>query len=237
MSKPAPASTLPTEEPGSPRDGHGHASFWALTLGSIGVVYGDIGTSPLYAFREAISAAIGPEGTVSREVVFGLLSLIFWTLIIVVTLKYIVILLRADNNGEGGTLSLTALAFRAMGRRTYPVLMLGIIGAAMFYGSSLITPALSVLSAVEGLQVATPALAPFVLPLTFAILALLFAVQSYGTGKVSALFGPITALWFIVVAVIGGMHIKDDPSVLAAINPVYGIGFLLSNGWIGMITL
>ena len=167
----------------------------------------------------------------------GVLSLILWSLILVVTLKYVLILLRADNNGEGGTLSLTALAFRALGRRTPVVLMLGIVGAAMFYGSSLITPALSVLSAVEGLRVATPAFEPFVLPLTFVILIGLFAVQSHGTGKVSALFGPITLLWFLVMAVIGAMHIADDPSVLAAINPLYGIRFLAQNGTIGLMTL
>ena len=155
----------------------GKSNFWKLTLGSIGVVYGDIGTSPLYAFREAAKAAAA-GGVVDREIVLGVLSLILWALILVVTLKYVLILLRADNNGEGGTLSLTALAFRALGRRTPAVLMLGIVGAAMFYGSSLITPALSVLSAVEGLRIVTPAFEPFVLPLTFVILAALFAVQS-----------------------------------------------------------
>jgi KUP system potassium uptake protein len=210
--------------------------FWKLTLGSIGVVYGDIGTSPLYAFREAANAAAG-TGTVDREIVLGVLSLILWSLILVVTLKYVVILLRADNNGEGGTLSLTALAFRALGQRSWVVLVLGIVGAAMFYGSSLITPALSVLSAVEGLRVATPAFEPFVLPLTFIILAVLFAVQSHGTGKVSTLFGPITFLWFLVLAVIGGMHIADAPSVLLAINPLYGASFLMGHGTVGLVTL
>jgi KUP system potassium uptake protein len=214
-----------------------HSSrFWKLTLGSIGVVYGDIGTSPLYAFREAAKAAAG-TGTVDRDIVLGVLSLILWSLILVVTLKYVVILLRANNNGEGGTLSLTALAFRALGRRNAVVLMLGMVGAAMFYGSSLITPALSVLSAVEGLRVATPAFEPFVLPLTFVILAALFAVQSYGTGKVSTLFGPITLLWFLVMAVIGGMHIADEPSVLLAINPLYGVSFLIGHGAVGLVTL
>ncbi len=211
-------------------------SFWKLTLGSLGVVYGDIGTSPLYAFREALHAAAG-DGVVTREMVLGVLSLILWSLILVVTLKYVLVLLRADNNGEGGILSLTALAFRALGRRAPAVLMLGIVGASMFYGSSLITPALSVLSAVEGLQVATPAFEPFILPLTFFILTCLFAVQSHGTGKVSALFGPITAVWFLVVAVIGGMHIADDPTVLAAINPVHGFTFLAGHGTIGLVTL
>ena len=146
--------------------GHGHEpanapitsrAFWALTFGSIGVVYGDIGTSPLYALREAVLAAGGSYGAVTEAAVFGVLSLIFWSLIVVVTLKYVVLLLRADNNGEGGTLALTALAFTALGKRTPLVLGLGIVGAAMFYGSTLITPALSVLSAVEGLNVATDA--------------------------------------------------------------------------------
>jgi KUP system potassium uptake protein len=224
------AATEPAHHPA------GRSSFWKLTLGSIGVVYGDIGTSPLYAFREAAKAAAA-GGVVDREIVLGVLSLILWALILIVTLKYVLILLRADNNGEGGTLSLTALAFRALGQRTPVALMLGIVGAAMFYGSSLITPALSVLSAVEGLRVVTPAFEPFVLPLTFVILAALFAVQSYGTGKVSALFGPITVIWFLVMAVIGGMHIADDPGVLLAINPLYGVAFLLDHGTIGLVTL
>ena len=152
------------------------------------------------------------SGPVTREIVLGVLSLIVWSLIVVVTLKYIVLLLRMDNNGEGGTLSLTALAFRAVGRRSPMVLMLGIIGAAMFYGSSLITPALSVLSAIEGLKVETPAFEPYVLPITIVLLVALFAVQSRGTGKVAVLFGPITAIWFVVIALIGALHIADDPT-------------------------
>ena len=212
------------------------ASFWTLTLGSVGVVYGDIGTSPLYAFREALKAASG-EGPIQREVVLGVLSLILWSLIIVVTLKYVLILLRADNNGEGGTLSLTALAFRAMGRRTPVVLMLGIIGAAMFYGDSLITPAISVLSAVEGLKIATPAFEPYVLPITAIILVALFAVQSRGTEKVSRFFGPITIVWFLAIALAGALHIADDPGVLGALWPGHAMSFLLSHGTIGLITL
>lgn len=222
-------------------DGNGearsHSSFWVLTLGSIGVVYGDIGTSPLYALREAVNAAIGEEGQVSQEIILGVLSLIFWALIIVVTLKYIAILLRADNNGEGGTLSLTALAFRALGRRAPFVLAIGIIGASMFYGSVLITPALSVLSAVEGLKIAAPALDPFVLPLAVVILVSLFAVQSHGTARVSALFGPITTVWFIVISVAGIVQIAGNPTVLWALNPIYGALFLADNGMIGLITL
>jgi KUP system potassium uptake protein len=214
-----------------------HSSYWALTFGSVGVVYGDIGTSPLYAFREAVNAAISVEGIVSREVILGVLSLIVWSLIIVVTFKYVLVLLRADNNGEGGTLSLVALAFRALGRRTPLVLALGIVGAAMFYGSSLITPALSVMSAVEGLKIVQPDLEPFVLPLTVVILVALFAVQSHGTARVSALFGPITTVWFLVIAVTGALHIADDPTVLFAINPYYGLMFVAENYVIGLITL
>jgi KUP system potassium uptake protein len=216
--------------------GKPHSRFWALTIGSVGVVYGDIGTSPLYAFREAVTAATG-EGTVTREVVLGVLSMIVWSLIIVVTLKYIVILLRADNNGEGGTLSLTALAFRALGRRTPLVLMLGVVGAAMFYGSSFITPALSVMSAVEGLKIVTPALNPYVLPITVVILVALFSVQSHGTARVSALFGPITVLWFVVMAVVGAIHLADEPAVFQALNPAWAISFLATNGMLGLITL
>jgi KUP system potassium uptake protein len=211
--------------------------FWALTFGSIGVVYGDIGTSPLYALREAVLAASADTGAVTAAAVYGMLSLVFWALIVVVTLKYVLILLRADNNGEGGTLALTALAFRALGRRTPLVLALGIVGASMFYGSTLITPALSVLSAVEGLTVATAAFAPYVLPLTVVILVALFSVQSHGTARVSTFFAPITMVWFLVIAVAGAAEIAANPKVLAAVNPLYGISFLLSHGLIGLFTL
>ncbi len=214
-----------------------HGGFWALTLGSVGVVYGDIGTSPLYAFREAMVAAGGESGAVTRDAVLGVLSLIVWSLIIVVTLKYVIILLRADNNGEGGTLSLMALAFRALGRRTGIVLLVGVIGASMFYGDSFLTPAISVLSAVEGLKIVTPAFEPYVVPITVVILVLLFSVQSRGTAKVSAFFGPITVLWFLAIAVAGLLHIADDPGVLAAINPAYGITFMWSHGVVALVTL
>jgi len=222
-------------------DGVGEApsrsNFWLLTLGSIGVVYGDIGTSPLYALRQAVVAGLGERDAITEDVIFGVLSLIFWSLIIVVTIKYVTILLRADNNGEGGTLSLTALAFRALGRRAGFVLAIGIIGAAMFYGSVLITPALSVLSAVEGLEIVAPAFDPFVLPLTVVILILLFAVQSRGTERVSVLFGPITTVWFVILAIAGIVHIFANPHVLLALNPVHGILFLIDHGMIGLVTL
>src|SRR5687767_6693917 len=197
------SATRPTSVPLKGSDQHKSdttARFLALTIGSVGVVYGDIGTSPLYAFREALVAAAG-SGPITNNAVLGVLSLILWSLILVVALKYVVILLRADNNGEGGTLSLTALAFRALGKRTKPVLFLGIVGAAMFYGSSFITPPLSVMSAVEGLKVATPAFEPYVVPLTIIILVALFAVQTRGTEKIAVFFGPIMLIWFVVIAI------------------------------------
>jgi KUP system potassium uptake protein len=210
--------------------------FWALTLGSIGVVFGDIGTSPLYAFREAVAGAAGHE-PVTRIIVLGVLSLILWALFIVVTAKYVLLLLRADNNGEGGTLSLMALGQRALGRRSWPLLALGVIGASMFIGDSMITPAISVLSAVEGLKLAAPALEHYVVPLTLFILVVLFSVQSSGTAWIATAFGPVMVLWFSILAVMGLVHVSDDPSVLAAINPWYGIQFLLSHGTIGLVTL
>jgi KUP system potassium uptake protein len=210
--------------------------FWALTLGSIGVVFGDIGTSPLYAFREAVTGAAHGQ-PVSRVVVLGVLSLILWALFIVVTTKYVLLLLRADNNGEGGTLSLMALGQRALGRRSWPLLALGVIGASMFIGDSMITPAISVLSAVEGLKLVAPALDHYVVPLTVFILVVLFSFQRSGTARVASAFGPVMILWFSTLAVLGLVHISDDPSVLAAINPLYGIEFMLSHGTIGLVTL
>src|SRR5581483_1429680 len=192
--------------------------FWALTLGSIGVVFGDIGTSPLYAFREAVAGAAQGQ-PVTRIMVLGVLSLILWALFIVVTAKYVLLLLRADNNGEGGTLSLMALSQRALGRRSWVLLALGVIGASMFIGDSMITPAISVLSAVEGLKLATPAFEHYVVALTIFILVGLFAVQRKGTARVASAFGPVMVIWFGSLAVMGIIHISDDPTVLAAINP------------------
>jgi KUP system potassium uptake protein len=217
------------------------SGLWGLALGSIGVVYGDIGTSPLYALREAMVAASGPgREELTRATVLGVVSLILWALIVVVTLKYVLILLRADNNGEGGTLTLMALASRAVGRvgkAAGIVALLGIISAALFYGDAVITPALSVLSAVEGLDVAIPAFHDFVVPLTVIILIVLFAFQSRGTAKVAALFGPITAVWFVAIAIPGLAAIFEDPGVLWALNPVHGVVFLLHHGIIGFYTL
>jgi KUP system potassium uptake protein len=222
-------------------EGTARSGFWALALGSIGVVYGDIGTSPLYAFRVAINAATeSTPGELPRETVLGVVSLILWALFIVVTLKYVLILLRADNNGEGGTLTLMALATRAVGRFSKAggvVALLGIISAALFYGDAVITPALSVLSAVEGLDVAVPNVHAYVVPITIVILLALFAFQSSGTAKVAALFGPITAIWFVAIAIPGVMWIAADPGILWALNPFHGVFFLLHHGMIGLFTL
>src|SRR5215475_2186493 len=212
------------------------SQLWPLALGSVGVVYGDIGTSPLYAFREAAAAAAG-SGPITRDVVLGVLSLILWSLIVVVAIKYVLLLLRADNNGEGGTLSLTALATRALGRRTPLVFLLGVVGASMFLGDSVITPAISVLSAVEGLKLATPAFDHSVVPLTIAILLGLFAGQSRGTARVASFFAPVMVIWFVAIAAAGLLHIHDDPGVLAAANPTYAVTFLYRHGHIGLATL
>ena len=222
-------------------DGHGEtqvrSAFWGLTVGSIGVVYGDIGTSPLYALREAVLASAGSTGEVSREAVFGVLSLILWALMIVVTLKYVIILLRADNNGEGGTLALMALAQRALRRGANVIVLCGIISAALFYGDAVITPALSVLSAVEGLKVVTPAFDSYVVPLTIVVLVALFTVQSRGTAKVAAFFGPIMVIWFVVIAIPGVASVAADPEVLLAFNPLHAVSFLARHGLIGLVTL
>ena len=214
--------------------------FWSLVLGSIGVVYGDIGTSPLYALRESVLAAGGTANGVGRDIVLGVLSLMLWALIIIVTLKYVLILLRADNNGEGGTLTLMALASRGVGhvgRAAGVVALLGIASAGLFYGDALITPALSVLSAVEGLKVATPAFDEYVVPITVVILVGLFAMQSRGTAKVGALFGPVTTIWFLAIASIGIWQIARDPGILLAFDPLYGIEFLAHHGVVGLFTL
>ena len=222
------------ERAGDPRP---KANFWALTLGSIGVVYGDIGTSPLYALRESVPAATGAGGPADEAVILGVLSLIVWALLLVVTLKYVVILLTADNNGEGGTLALMALARRVVTRGSGAVVMLGVTSAALFYGDAIITPALSVLSAVEGLKVATPALDHYVVALTVVILIALFAVQSRGTARVAAFFGPVTLLWFAAIAAAGAAHVAQNPRVLLAFNPLFGVSFVAGHGVIALFTL
>ncbi|HZY21364.1 MAG TPA: KUP/HAK/KT family potassium transporter, partial [Beijerinckiaceae bacterium] len=226
------ASSAPAEA----KDKHARAGFWTLTLGSVGVVYGDIGTSPLYALKESLTAAAA-GGALTREMVLGVMSLMLWALIVVVTLKYVLLIMRADNNGEGGTLALMALLQRVMGRNVFAVTLFGMAGAALFYGDAIITPAISVLSAVEGLKLATPAFEPFVIPLSLAILVGLFSVQSRGTAAVAAWFGPITAIWFLALAAGGLMHLVDDPSILAALSPIHGVRFLLGHGHVGLVAL
>ncbi|MER8456190.1 potassium transporter Kup [Mesorhizobium sp. M0027] len=194
-----------------------------LMLGALGVVYGDIGTSPIYAFREALHASSGP---VARNDVLGVLSLIVWALTIIVTIKYVAFVLRADNKGEGGTLSLMSLARSAYPNGAKLILGIGLCGAALFFGDAIITPAISVLSAVEGLEVVTPTLKTYVVPITLVILAMLFAVQRFGTGRVAAVFGPVTAVWFLAIGAAGVYHLLDDPSVLLAINPYYAVAYL-----------
>jgi KUP system potassium uptake protein len=216
---------------------HSTASFKGLMLGSIGVVYGDIGTSPLYAFREAATAAGATTSAANPAAVLGVLSLILWALIVVVTLKYVLILLRADNNGEGGTLALMALAQRALKKSGGVVVLLGIISGALFYGDAVITPALSVLSAVEGTKLVTVAFDPYVVPLTVLILIALFAVQSRGTARVAAFFGPIMCAWFVVIAIAAIPHIARHPQVLQSFNPTYALSFLAHHGVIGLVTL
>ena len=206
-------------------------------LGSIGVVYGDIGTSPLYAFREAVVAAGGPSGTVSPQAVLGVLSLILWALIIVVTLKYVLILLRADNHGEGGTLALMALAQRAVSRGAAAIVLLGIISGALFYGDAVITPALSVLSAIEGIKLVTAAFDPYVVPLTVIILrgAVCGAVARHGAGRRLLRAGDV--IWFAVIAIAAIPPIMRHPEVLFALNPLYAVSFMIHHGVIGFVTL
>lgn len=207
----------------------------AATLGSVGVVYGDIGTSPLYAFREALKP-IAYDG-VTRIEIIGLISLMIWSLTIIVTFKYVSLLLRADNDGEGGTLSLLAMLMKTAGSRRATLIFLGLVGAALFLGDAMITPALSVLSAVEGLKLVTPAMDEFVIPISVAILVGLFAIQSHGTSTVAKFFGPITAVWFVVMGGVGIMHISDDFGILASFNPWYAADFLLREGFLGIVVL
>ncbi|TKB98312.1 MAG: potassium transporter Kup [Mesorhizobium sp.] len=207
-----------------------------LMLGALGVVYGDIGTSPIYAFREALHASAGGN-VANRGDILGVLSLIIWSLTIIVTIKYIMFVLRADNRGEGGVLSLMALARNSFPTRSAVILGIGIVGAALFFGDAVITPAISVLSAVEGMNVVTPTFQPYVVPLTLAILALVFAVQRFGTGGVALIFGPITAVWFLAIGLSGLNHIMDDPEILLAISPHYIVAFLINSPDVAFVTI
>jgi KUP system potassium uptake protein len=208
-----------------------------LTLTALGVVFGDIGTSPLYAFRECFRGVHKLD--VNPGNVLGILSLIFWSLIVVVSIKYLVFILRADNRGEGGILALTALVVpvRAAAGRYRILLILGLFGAALLYGDGIITPAISVLSAVEGLEVATPFFTPYVIPITISVLVVLFFFQHRGTGSVGKIFGPVIVLWLVVIASLGVWRITSTPGVLAAVNPLYALRFFAHNRWHGFVAL
>jgi KUP system potassium uptake protein len=247
----APAAEAAGQGTPGPGQEHGHgephgAHFWKLALGSVGVVFGDIGTSPLYALRESLAHT---RDNVSQDTaVLGVVSLVLWTLTLFVTIKYVIFFMRADNRGEGGTLALMALARKALGnlgagvgrKRSTAVFFLGILGAALFYGDGIITPAISVLSAVEGVKDAPHVgalLGPYVVLISAAILVALFLVQSKGTQKVAFFFGPITVVWFVTMGGLGLLHVFDDPSILRAVNPWYGIRFLLADGFLGFVIL
>jgi KUP system potassium uptake protein len=217
---------------------HSSAGFGALMLGAIGVVFGDIGTSPLYTIKEAFSPHYGL--TPDHATVLGILSLVFWSLVIVITVKYVAVIMRAGNDGEGGIMALTALAQRALppgSKGAYAIGILGVFGVALFFGDGVLTPAISVLSAVEGLEVATPALHRWVLPVTIAVLLVLFATQRFGTNTIGRAFGPIIVAWFAALATIGVLNISGNPDVLHALNPWWSLRFFVDPGWHGIFIL
>ncbi|WP_068875773.1 potassium transporter Kup, partial [Phenylobacterium sp. CCH9-H3] len=241
MADPSIDAQKASEDTSQSQNGHGSQKegFWALALGSVGVVFGDIGTSPLYAMREAL--AHSRSGGTAELAVLGVVSLVIWALVLIVTVKYVVFLMNADNKGEGGTLALMALAQRVSpGRRSVIIFLLGVFGAALFYADGIITPAVSVLGSMEGMKEIPgvgPRLAPLVLPAAAAILVVLFLVQSRGTASVAKLFGPVTAAWFLVLGGLGLYHLWDDLSVFRALSPHYGVMFLLDNGFLGFVIL
>lgn len=214
-----------------------HAALASLTLAAIGVVYGDIGTSPLYALKEVFAHGHVP---LNEQNILGILSLVFWTLTSVVSIKYVALILRADNHGEGGLIAMLALASQAVKDRPKlrsRLLLVGIFGTAIFFGDGVITPAVSVLSAVEGLEVAAPAFHKFIVPVTLVVLTGLFAAQRFGTATVGRLFGPVMVVWFAVLALLGVVHIVDNPSVLAALSPHHALGFLFGHPAIAFVAL
>ena len=229
--RPHPVSSSHSQQPGSRRD------LALLTLGALGVVYGDIGTSPLYALKEVFHAGHVP---VTPDNILGVLSLIFWTMTIIVSLKYVLLILRADNNGEGGLIAMLALATTAVKDRPQlraVLMMVGLFGTAVFYGDGVITPAISVLSAVEGLEVAAPRLHDWVIPVTLLVLTGPFAVQRFGTGGIGRFFGPVTLVWFIVLVALGLPHVLANPAVLVALNPLYALRFFADNPLVAFIGL
>lgn len=217
---------------------HAKSSLSALTIAAIGIVYGDIGTSPLYTMQEVFHVKHGLALTPGN--ILGIVSLIVWGLIFIVSLKYVTLILRASNRGEGGIMALAALTLESVGKKSklyFPLVVLGIVGASLFYGDGVVTPAMTVLSAMEGIEVATPALKPFVVPLTLIILIGLYSVQSRGTATIGKLFGPVMVLWFVVLAGMGLYNIQRAPEVLAAFNPLHAFEFLMANRWLAFIAL
>ncbi|BED99262.1 putative potassium transport system protein kup 1 [Aeromonas dhakensis] len=216
---------------------HGHPQGrMAITLAALGVVYGDLGTSPLYALKESFAGHLGLQPTPAG--ILSIVSLFFWTIMIVVSFKYVLLVLRADDKGEGGILTLASLASRRLPAKPRALLMmLGLVGVGLFIGDAVITPAISVLSAVEGLQVITPELAPFVLPITLTVLVILFGVQHYGTAGIGRLFGPVMLLWFGVLAALGAYEIGQNPAILQAVNPLYALDFMVSRPGVAFIAL
>jgi KUP system potassium uptake protein len=206
-----------------------------LMVGALGVVFGDIGTSPIYAFRESLKAA----GSVTQEMtVLGVLSLLFWALILVVAVKYVLFVMRADNQGEGGTMALLSLALPVAGKLQRAILVTGLAGASLFFGDAMITPAISVLSAVEGISISTPLFQPYVVPLAVAILVILFGIQSYGSGRVGRFFGPLMIFWFALIAVAGLSHVLAHPQILRAFDPRYAVAYVQhADGWVAFSVL
>jgi len=226
------------KQPHPTRPSHGKIGLTGLTIGAIGVVFGDIGTSPLYTIREAFSAHYGL--TADPDTVIGLLSLVFWALTLVVTYKYVTIIMRADNEGEGGIMALMALAQRTLAqgsRPTYLVGILGVFGAALFFGDGVLTPAVTVLAAMEGLEVIEPDLHPFIVPMAVLILVILFSTQRFGSAKVGKVFGPVMIAWFTVLAILGIANILHEPEVLHAINPYWAARFFIEHRWHGIFIL
>ena len=217
---------------------HNKSSQSVLALAALGVVYGDIGTSPLYTIKEIFAGAHHPV-PITPDNILGILSLIFWSLIIVVTLKYVIFVMRADNRGEGGIMALMALVLRGAADQPYAklLMLLGLFGAALFYGDSVITPAISVLSAVEGLEIVTPAFKPYILPIAITVLIGLFLMQKYGTSRIGKLFGPIMVLWFSCLGILGLINIANSPQVLAALNPIYALRYFITDPVLGFFSL
>ena len=217
---------------------HKKSSLVGLTLAAVGIVYGDIGTSPLYTLKTVFDPTHGLS--VTHNNLLGIVSLIFWGLTLIVSLKYVTLVLRADNRGEGGIMALMALVLSSVSKSSrwhVPLMVIGVFGATLFYGDSVITPAISVLSAIEGLEVATPAFSPYVVWLTIAVLVALYSVQSHGTAGIGRFFAPIMLIWFVALACMGVVNIIKSPAILAAVNPLHAVAFLLENGRIAFLSL